>query len=115
MGFGTSYSLVYVDCLDWVHTVIYFRIIRGILGCAIAGLVYWGFNSIPAHDNPTRYFFHYVVPSLVLSFFIYGVYPVFCLKVGMVRVRKVPALNDTEASVEGSRATGESVKRGKII
>ena len=20
MGFGTSYSLVHVDCLDWVHT-----------------------------------------------------------------------------------------------
>lgn len=87
MGFGTSYSLVYVDCLDWVHTILPFRIIRAILGGVISGLVFWGFNSIPAHDNPTKYFFHFVIPNLLLSFFIYGLFPVLCWKIGLVRVK----------------------------
>ena len=43
MGFGTSYSLVYVDCLDWVHTPLILRIIRAILGGGIAIGVYWIF------------------------------------------------------------------------
>ena len=86
MGFGTSFSLVYVDCLDWVHTISILRFIRAVIGGVIAGLVYWGFYSIPAHDNPTKYFFHFVVPSLLLSFFIYGLYPVCCLKIGLVKV-----------------------------
>lgn len=78
MGFGTSYSLVYVDCLDWVHTPYYLRIIRTIIGGAIAGVVYWLFTLVPANDNPTRYFFHFVMPAVILSFFIYGIYPVLC-------------------------------------
>lgn len=85
MGFGTSYSLVYVDCLDWVHTKGIFKLIRAVVGGVIAGLVYWGFSSIPAHDNPTRYFFHFVVPALLLSFFTYGLYPVLCNKIGLVK------------------------------
>ena len=47
-----------------------------------------GFNAIPANDNPTKYFFHYVLPSLLLSFFIYGLYPVMCLRLGMVKVEE---------------------------
>jgi hypothetical protein len=42
MGFGTSYSLVHVDCLDWVHTSLLKRIARGVLGCAIMAGVYIG-------------------------------------------------------------------------
>lgn len=57
MGFGTSYSLVHVDCLDWVHTQWQLRLIRGIIGSVIAALVYLGFIYIPCNDNPTRYFF----------------------------------------------------------
>jgi len=42
MGFGTSYSLLYVDCLDWVHTSLSKRIARGLLGCIIMAGVYIG-------------------------------------------------------------------------
>ena len=47
MGFGTSYSLVHVDCLDWVHTHFALRILRGLLGCGIAIAIYIAYSYIP--------------------------------------------------------------------
>ena len=88
MGFGTSYSLVHVDCLDWVHTSLPVRILRGILGCAIVGGVYFAFQQVPCFDNPTRFFFRYALPSLSLSFFIFGVFPIICVKIGLVKQHK---------------------------
>ena len=94
MGFGTSYSLVHVDCLDWVHSELYLRIIRGVLGCAISGAVFFGFQFIPCNDNPTRFFFLYALPALLLSFFVFGVYPILCQKIGLVKVRGLPKVVD---------------------
>lgn len=88
MGFGISYNLVYVDCLDWVHTTLLLRIIRTVIGLSISALVYWGFLKIPANDNPTKYFFHYVLPALTISFFIYGLFPVICMKCKLVQVKE---------------------------
>lgn len=84
MGFGTSYSLVHVDCLDWVHTKLYLRLIRAVIGCGIAGVTFYGFQKIPTNDNPTKYFFHFALPYLLLSFFIYGVFPILCSKIYLV-------------------------------
>lgn len=84
MGFGTSYSLVYVDCLDWVHTRLWKRLLRGVLGCSITSGMYVVYNLIPCNDNPTRFFFRYTVPALTLSFFIYGIYPILCNKIGLI-------------------------------
>ena len=86
MGFGTSYSLVHVDCLDWVRTDFIYRIIRGVIGCGISGGIFIGFQYIPCNDNPTRFFFRYAVPTLFLSFFVFGIFPILCQKVGLVRV-----------------------------
>jgi hypothetical protein len=36
MGFGCSYSLVDVDCIDWVKTRIIKRIIRAFIGVFLA-------------------------------------------------------------------------------
>lgn len=85
MGFGTSYSLVHVDCLDWVHTSMTKRIIRGLLGCAIALGIHTAFQFIPCNDNPTRFFFLFALPAMILSFFIYGIFPIICMKIGLVK------------------------------
>ena len=90
MGFGTSYSLVHVDCLDWVHTSVIRRIIRGFLGCGIMVGAFYLFQLIPCNDNPTRFFFHYGLPALSLSFFIYGLFPLICLKIGLVQTDTTP-------------------------
>ena len=36
MGFGCSYSLVDVDCIDWVKTSLCKRLVRGLIGGGIA-------------------------------------------------------------------------------
>lgn len=36
MTFGTSYSIQIVDPIDWVHTNLTKRIIRGVLGVGIS-------------------------------------------------------------------------------
>lgn len=84
MGFGTSYSLVHVDCMNWVHTDLIRRIVRGILGTAIAGGVFYTFQMIPCNDNPTRFFFLFAFPALTISFFVFGVFPIICNKIGLV-------------------------------
>jgi hypothetical protein len=88
MGFGTSFSLVHVDCLDWVHTGVVRRFIRGILGTAIATGIYFLFVLIPSNDNPTKFFFHFALPAMLISFFIYGLFPIICLKINLVVVQE---------------------------
>ena len=94
MGFGTSYSLVHVDCLDWVRTQFLYRVARGLLGCAVSTGIFIGFQYIPCNDNPTRFFFRYALPALSLSFFIFGIYPILCKKIGLVKVNSVPKVID---------------------
>jgi hypothetical protein len=108
MGFGTSYSLVHVDCLDWVHSEFYLRIIRGVLGCLISGSVFVAFQLIPCNDNPTRFFFLYALPALSLSFFVFGIFPILCQKIGLVRATGVPKVMDVDniKSVKRSIAQG---------
>jgi hypothetical protein len=85
MGFGTSYSLVHVDCLDWVHTSPLLRAVRGLIGTGISVGVFYLFQLIPSNDEPTKYFFQFALPCLFVSFFVYGVFPILCLKMKLVK------------------------------
>lgn len=84
MGFGTSFSLVYVDCLDWVHTSFKKKLLRGILAGVVAAGIKIGFQNIPCNDNPTRYFFWEILPNALISFLCYGVLPIVCKRIGLV-------------------------------
>ena len=103
MGFGTSYSLVHVDCMKWVHTSLPLRLLRGILGCCIAEGFYILFQLVPSSDNPTRFFFHYALPALFISFFIYGVFPIICLKLKLVESDDAPAQFLLSSEVEPNK------------
>jgi hypothetical protein len=107
MGFGTSYSLVHVDCLDWVHTMLHLRLIRGFAGSALAFGIFTAFQQIPCNDNPTRFFFLYALPALSLSFFIFGVYPILCQKIGLVKTSGAPKVVDL--SVTNSKKSKKSM------
>ena len=114
MGFGTSYSLVYVDCLDWVYTRPLFRVIRGVLGTCISGFVYWLFLLIPSNDNPTKFFFHYGLPAILISFFIYGVFPIICLRVGLVMIQQDSYLQTQEQAFikkDGKMSFGDNDRK----
>jgi hypothetical protein len=92
MGFGSSYSCVHVDCLDWVHTDWVRKLVRGIIGLIIAIVVFLLFQLIPGNDNPTIFFFHNAFPALVISFFIFGIFPIICNKVGLVKPVTAPTI-----------------------
>lgn len=50
MSFGCSYSLLKIDCIDWVRTRLHKRIIRGLIGMAISALFIWFFNWFGHQD-----------------------------------------------------------------
>jgi hypothetical protein len=79
MGFGTPYSIAYVNPIDWVHTNFYKRLIRGVLGVSIVWVI--GFlmeKFILVYDQSTIYILHKALPALVFSLFIYGYFPLIC-------------------------------------
>ena len=51
MGFGCSYSLVAVDCIDFVKTAMWKKLIRAALGVGIAILVNYIFGLLAETGN----------------------------------------------------------------
>lgn len=84
MGFGASYSIEKVDCINWVHTSTKKRVIRGFLGCSITVIFYWLPQLIVTSDPSTMFVIHNALPALMSSLFIYGWFPIICLKIGLV-------------------------------
>ena len=85
MGFGCSYSLVQVDCIDWVKTSLPKRLVRGIIGCCLGLGVYLLCLMFSLKDaHVTEYVVTSVVPLLVIPFFTYGPFLILCQKIGLV-------------------------------
>lgn len=79
MGFGTPYSIAFVDPFDWVHTRAWKRIIRGILGVAIVIGLTIGFDYlIEAYDHSTIFAIKRALPALLFALFSYGLFPLIC-------------------------------------
>ena len=73
MTFGCSYSLIYVDCIDWVKTKLWKRLVRGFIGVALAWLIIFGLDKIEL-DNEylTKFIWNKAIPCMVIPFFIFG-------------------------------------------
>jgi hypothetical protein len=63
-----------VDCIDWVKTRWWKRLIRGIIGVAIMYGLDTGFEMIASLFNDWIGYFTWemVIPKLVIPFLIYG-------------------------------------------
>lgn len=73
MTFGCSYSLIYVDCIDWVKTKLWKRLVRGAIGIGLAYLIYYGLTQIYLDDEYlTKYIWNRAIPSMIIPFFIFG-------------------------------------------
>lgn len=84
MSFGISYSIQTVDPIDWVHTKLSKRIIRGFLGVGISLGFYELMHLIKPTDQKTVFIVHKVTVVFVSSFFIYGLFPILCSKINLV-------------------------------
>jgi ABC-type Co2+ transport system permease subunit len=89
MGFGSSYSLVEVDCIDWVKTSLKKRLIRTFLGALIAIGMYSFFKLIAFSENPvTSYVANQLIASFIIPFVIYGPFLVLCKRLRLVEDRE---------------------------
>mmetsp|Transcript_36910 Transcript_36910/g.56518 ORF Transcript_36910/g.56518 Transcript_36910/m.56518 type:complete len:211 (-) Transcript_36910:30-662(-) len=85
MGFGCSYSLVTVDCIDWVKTALWKRLLRAAIGCTIAVGIFWLTNLGATKDQHlTEFFINRMIPNLLIPFLLYGPYLILCQKIGLV-------------------------------
>jgi len=85
MAFGCSYSLVEVNCIDWVKTSLLKRLMRATLGCVISAGLYFAFQLIDIDDQHlTEYLLTMVLPFMIIPFFIYGPFLIICQKIGLV-------------------------------
>jgi hypothetical protein len=89
MVFGQTYSLNYVKPLLWVHTGPCKKFVRTVLGLALSGGIYFLCTYwVHSNDHATKYFFKYLLPALLMSFFNYGLFPIFCNRVGLIISRE---------------------------
>ena len=51
MGFGTSFSLIEVDCFDWVKTRPWKRFLRAAIGGSLSYLIKRIFDALPMSDK----------------------------------------------------------------
>src|SRR5207244_1936699 len=66
---------------------------------------------IPANDNPTKFFFHFVLPAFLISFFIYGIFPVICLKCHLVEVKEEDKKRLYSEISKGNSSIRQSMRR----
>lgn len=79
MSFGCSFSLVEVDCIDWVKTSLKKRLVRAVIGTGIAIGLRELFRYISIEDQQlTEYMVNLLLPSLVIPFLIYGPFLILC-------------------------------------
>lgn len=85
MGFGCSYSLVDVDCIDWVKTSWPKKLARTVLAIAITGsfmflVEHYGKSQVAL----TEFVLYNVIPMSFISFIMYGPFLVICQKLNLV-------------------------------
>ena len=99
MVFGQSYSVQYVKPLQWVHTSWVKKFARTLLGCLVSvGLyvLFWG-SIRTSSIQSTRYFFGFAAPALLISFFMFGLFPIACKYMGLVS-KVTPNLNSSNTA-----------------
>lgn len=109
LGFGASMATKIVDNVGWAHTALWKRIIRGVIGVAIYVGIFVAFWFIPRVDLPTAYFFNQILPHLAATFSLYGLIPILCKYIGLIKQRD----SDDESSSSNSPSQRDSAK-GRI-
>ena len=80
MIFGWPYALLHFSALQWVNTSPMKKFVRTFIGLLIALGVREFFTWTVSHTNDisTMYFFGFALPYFLISFFIFGIYPIMC-------------------------------------
>lgn len=69
-----------------MHSEVWRKLLRLVLGLSISiGIAYF-FFFITQHSNDqaTKFFFIFFLPNALISFFIFGFFPIICNRIGLV-------------------------------
>ena len=85
-NFGQSFAINFVRSVQWSHTPLWKRLVRSLLGLSLAiGVTEsMALFTNKMTDFASQYFYSHLLTNLVLSFFIFGLYPVICSKCGLM-------------------------------
>lgn len=88
--FGQPFTLLYLSPMRWVHTTLWKRLVRMVIGIAISASFWTFMHYITRNTNDmvAHYFFGEALPSFICSFFIFGLFPVICQCIGLVQSEK---------------------------
>ena len=90
MGFGCSYSLVEVDCIDWVKTDWRRKLARTLLVIVITSGCFLLVEYFGKSENElTEFVLFKIIPMLAISFVMYGPFLVVCNKCKLVGTSSV--------------------------
>jgi len=80
MVFGQSYSLNFVKPLLWVHSGPLRKTIRTLLCLSICVGIFYAMYYLTKDSNneTTKFFWVYLMPTLLNSFFAFGILPILC-------------------------------------
>jgi len=82
MIFGWPYAMHHFKALalQWINTSLWRRFIRLIVGLSIAFGINYFFNWLTSKisDVPTKFFFGYAFPGFIVSYWIFGIFPIIC-------------------------------------
>jgi hypothetical protein len=69
-----------------VHSEVWRKILRLILGLSISmGVAYFFFFITKnSNDQATKFFFIFFLPNALVSFFVFGLFPIICNRIGLV-------------------------------
>jgi len=106
MTFGCSFSLSYVDVLDWVHTTMWKKVVRSILGAGIAAGLFILFSFNMSVDPLTRFVLNHALPGFFVPFCMYGLWPIVCTKINLVSLPEESTYNPLMTSNRSDYASG---------
>lgn len=92
MIFGWPFAMHHFKALplQWINTSWWKRIIRMVLGLAVAFgitfLFHWTVHA--SNDLATKYFFGYAIPAFLSSYWIFGIFPIVCKWLHLIQNEK---------------------------
>jgi len=80
MIFAWPFAMLHFSALQWINTARWKRVVRMILGLSIAVGAFFFFAWIVSDTNDlaTIFFFGHALPNFLISFFIFGLFPIMC-------------------------------------
>ena len=85
--FGWAFANTEIDNYLFEGTTPDKRGLRAVIGVLITIMIYKLFHLLPVDNYLTDYVFYRALPNLIVTYTIFGIYPVFCKHIGKLKYK----------------------------